>query len=67
MKMESNIRSLTKAVTWYILGIVLLLTVSSRFINVWSGVVMFTIIYSFVRIILYYIHERVWQRIKWQR
>ncbi|CAB4731453.1 unannotated protein [freshwater metagenome] len=60
-------RSLVKAITWRITGTVdtflltLLITGKLKFAFSISAAELFT------KIFLYYVHERVWERIKWGR
>jgi adenylylsulfate kinase len=70
--MESKARSLVKSITWRVTGIILLLPIiylTYYFIgkdivsvSIWS-----TVIFHTLRVILYYIHERIWLKVRWGR
>ncbi len=64
---ESRKRSLAKAITWRIIAITLLTAVTwliTSDVQVTTSVV---IVASTIHVIAYYIHERVWERVKWGR
>jgi uncharacterized membrane protein len=62
---EKHYRSVTKAVSWRIAGsidtliISFLITGKLKWAFTISGVELFT------KVFLYYVHERIWQKIKW--
>ena len=65
--MERKVRSLVKALTWRLVasattGIVVFLFTSDPPLSFWAMTVDFII-----KLILYYIHERVWNRVRWGR
>jgi len=63
---DTNIRSLTKAISWRLTGTV------DTFLISWfitgelklAGAIAFTEIIT--KILLYWLHERIWNRINWQ-
>ena len=64
---ESKIRSWTKSFTWRILGIAILLALGYLFTGSVTKASLITFTFHFIRVILYYVHERVWERIDWWR
>ena len=63
--MESHIRSWVKSVTWRIVGIIILGIISYAVTHNWAQTTVITVFFHSVRLILYYFHERIWQRISW--
>jgi uncharacterized membrane protein len=67
MALETHARAWVKSLVWRIFGIVILGTVSWLVTHSWKEMTVITIIFHGVRVILYYFHERVWERIHWGR
>lgn len=67
MALESHTRAWVKSIVWRMLGIVVLGVISWLVTHSWKDVTIITIIFHGVRVILYYFHERVWDRISWGR
>ncbi|HPD13951.1 MAG TPA: DUF2061 domain-containing protein [Planctomycetota bacterium] len=65
--MESRLRSLTKSVSWRIIGIIMQLFITYAFTRDWSNTLGITSIFQTLRFLLYYFHERAWERITWGR
>ena len=65
--METHKRSWVKSLTWRIVGIVLLGGIAYAVTRDWKEMSIITIIFHSVRMVLYYIHERIWLRIDWGR
>lgn len=63
--MESHGRSWAKSVTWRIIGIIILGGISYAITRNWEQTTIITVIFHSVRLILYYYHERVWERVSW--
>lgn len=63
--MESHARSWAKSVTWRIIGIIILGGISYAITRNWEQTTIITVIFHSVRLILYYFHERAWERISW--
>lgn len=59
--MATRNRSLTKAFIWRAFAFIILFCVSYIF----SKAIYITIVYTLIQIITYYIHERIWNGIKW--
>jgi uncharacterized membrane protein len=60
-------RSMAKTAFWYILGISLLMLISHDVTNDWKQTAYITVGYHILRMIMYYCHERLWDRIPWGR
>jgi len=60
-------RTLVKGITWEVSGIVTL-TLINYFVfgkaEISFGV---AIVYGVLRIFMYYLHERIWKRVKWYK
>ena len=67
MAFESHARAWVKSVIWRILGIAILGIISWFATNSWKEMAMITLFFHGIRVILYYFHERVWERISWGR
>lgn len=63
--MESHARSWAKSVTWRIIGIIILGGISYAITRSWAQTTVITVIFHGLRLILYYYHERAWERISW--
>ena len=67
MAIETHSRAWIKSIVWRILGIFILGSISWIITHSWKEMSLITIIFHSIRVILYYFHERVWERIKWGR
>jgi len=65
--METHWRSIAKAVIWRILGIFILGGLSWAFTKSWEDTSVITISFNSIRLVLYYFHERAWDRVSWGR
>ncbi len=63
--MDSRVRSWTKSFTWRIMGIVILLLLSYAITGSIKQASLITLIFHLIRVILYYMHERIWEKISW--
>ena len=63
--MDTQVRSWVKSITWRILGIVLLGGITYLITKSWKEMATITVIFHGIRVILYYFHERVWERVSW--
>ena len=64
---DTRKRSWTKSVTWRVVGIVLLGGITYAWTrDLWktTGI---TLVFHGIRLVLYYYHERLWERISWGR
>ena len=65
--MDTKARSWAKSVVWRVVGIVVLGAVSYAITGNWKQMTLITVLFHSIRVVLYYYHERVWERVKWGR
>jgi len=63
--MATRKRSLAKSITYRLLAIVALLTVTLFITKNLSASLLITIGFQAIMTLVYFLHERVWDRIKW--
>jgi uncharacterized membrane protein len=63
--MDSRKRSIAKSVSWRILGIIILGIIAYAVTGDFKEMTIITIIFHGIRLVLYYFHERLWERISW--
>jgi len=66
-QLESRKRSWAKSLVWRFIGIVLLAAIAFAVTGNWEQMTIITLIFHGVRVVLYYTHERIWDRIAWGR
>jgi len=64
---ESHRRSVARSVIWRIMGVALLALITYLFTRDWVTTTLVTIIHHSVFILIYYLHERFWLRVKFLR
>ncbi len=62
---ESRSRSWAKSFTWRFVGVVMLGGISYAITRDLEQTTIITLIFHVLRTVLYYYHERVWERIAW--
>ena len=67
MALETHRRAWVKSIVWRILGVFILGAISWLVTHSWKEMTVITIIFHCARVILYYFHERVWDKIHWGR
>jgi len=65
--MESNKRSIVKALTWRILASFATFLISLFLTGDVSAATSIAFVQVFVNLILYFLHERAWNNIGWER
>jgi len=65
--MDTSKRSWLKSVTWRIVGILVLGLITFVVTGNWKETTLITILFNVIQIIMYYTHERIWEKIKWGR
>ena len=65
--MDTPARSWAKSLTWRIFGILLLGVISYLTTRDWKSMALITVIFHGSRLVLYYVHERIWERVDWGR
>ena len=63
--MDTKKRSWAKSVTWRIVGVVILGAITYLVTWDWGKTTGITVIFHTVRLVLYYVHERLWERFTW--
>ncbi len=64
---DNRLRSWVKSITWRVIGIVILGALVWLFTRDWQETTLITITFHAIRLVLYYYHERAWERIDWGR
>ena len=65
--MENRKRSLTKTIVWRVIATTVTMVVSFIWLGEWTSAFALAITANFIKGILYYIHERVWNNIDFGR
>jgi len=65
--MDTKKRSWLKAITWRLIGIFLLGTISYLITGNWKEMSAITLLFHGIQTVLYYYHERMWERVSWGR
>lgn len=65
--METKLRSIVKSIVWRLIGVVILGGISYLVTRNWETTTTITLIFHFIRLITYYYHERLWNKILWGR
>jgi uncharacterized membrane protein len=61
----TRIRSLAKTIVWRVICIIVSVLTTFAFTGKWDLAVAIGSVYNAVTMVLYYFHERVWNKIKW--
>ncbi len=64
---EKKIRSLVKSISWRIIVLFNSIIVMFFFVHDVSKSIMYSVIINSISTVLYYIHERIWNKLKWKR
>ncbi len=64
---DNRLRSWVKSITWRVIGILILGTLAWLFTHDWQETTQITVTFHAIRLVLYYYHERAWERIGWGR
>lgn len=63
--MDTRRRSWVKSLTWRLFGIALLGLISFSITKDWKQMTVITALFHGIRLVLYYYHERIWERVSW--
>ena len=63
--MDTRKRSWAKSLTWRLFGIALLGLISFLITRDWKQMTVITAVFHGIRLVLYYYHERIWERVSW--
>ena len=61
--MDTKKRSWAKSITWRVIGIILLGLISYLITGNWKEMTTITVLFHGIRMIMYYYHERLWERV----
>ena len=67
MALGTHARAWIKSLVWRIFGIIILGAISWLITHSWKEMTIITVLFHSIRLILYYLHERAWERIQWGR
>ncbi|MBT8172126.1 DUF2061 domain-containing protein [Candidatus Bathyarchaeota archaeon] len=62
---ETRTRSVVKSLVWRLICIVVSIITSYLLTNKWEVALAIGTIYNIITMVLYYLHERFWNKLKW--
>jgi len=65
--MDTKARSWVKSIVWRIIGVILLGIIAYAITGNWKEMTIITVLFHTIRVVLYYCHERIWERVSWGR
>ena len=65
--MESRTRSLAKSIVWRVIATTVTMLVSYIWLEEWTTSIILALTANGIKAMLYYIHERIWNRIDFGR
>jgi uncharacterized membrane protein len=65
--MDTHARSWVKSLVWRAIGVAILGGIAYAVTRNLESMTIITILFHSLRLILYYWHERIWQRVEWGR
>lgn len=65
--MESHKRSILKAVTWRFIAVAVTMLISYLWLQEWSSSIVLSLTANGIKALLYYLHERGWNRVSFGR
>ncbi|HEY72560.1 MAG: hypothetical protein DRJ03_04920 [Chloroflexi bacterium] len=63
--MDTKKRSWAKSIVWRVIGILLLGLIAYLITGDLTEMTLITVLFHGIRLVLYYYHERTWERIAW--
>jgi len=67
LPMENNARTLTKAISWQVIGFVMMAVVNYFYMGDFSQGLGLSALLTLIGLVSYYLHERFWASIRWGR
>ena len=64
---DTHLRSWCKSIVWRIIGIFILGGLAWLFTRDWGETTLITVTFHSIRLVLYYFHERAWEKTSWGR
>lgn len=65
MLAETKARSWAKSIVWRLFGFIILGIISFIFTGSWTESLLVSGWFNVLRFLLYYVHERLWLKVKW--
>ena len=65
--MDSHWRSVIKSVTWRLIAVTVTILISYIWLREWSSSIVLSLTANGIKALLYYLHERGWNRIDFGR
>lgn len=65
MIMDTNKRTWVKAMTWQLLGLIVMTTINVWYLDTWLDSLGLALLLAATGMVMFYIHERLWRRIGW--
>ncbi len=65
--MESHKRSIAKSVTWRLIALTVTMLLSYIWLQEWGSSIVLSLVANGIKALLYYLHERGWNRISFGR
>ncbi len=65
--MEKKTRMVMKAVTWQLIGFVVMSVINVLYMGNWRDGLGLSSVLTLIGLVSYYLHEQVWARIHWGR
>lgn len=65
--MEYSSRTLVKALTWQLIGFVVMSIVNYYYIGSLRSGIGLSALLTMIGLVIYYLHERLWEKISWGR
>lgn len=66
-RMEKKTRMLMKAITWQLIGFVVMSLVNVLYMGDWRAGMRLSVVLTSIGLVSYFLHEQVWARIRWGR
>jgi len=62
---DTPTRSIVKSIVWRTIGIIILGIISWYYTKDIQKATIVTVLFHVIRFFLYYVHERIWERVRW--
>ncbi|MEE8414316.1 MAG: DUF2061 domain-containing protein [Dehalococcoidales bacterium] len=64
---ESHRRSILKSITWRLVAVTVTILISYIWLGDWGSSIVLSLVANAIKALLYYLHERWWNRIEFGR
>ncbi len=65
--MDSHWRSIIKSITWRLIAVAVTMLISYIWLQEWRSAIVLSLLANGIKAVLYYLHERGWNRIDFGR